>query len=270
MLTTNMGNDEMRRLSYYFLMITILVGCTRKLESFVLKEFNGSTQKDDSICVIDFSKLTDFEWDTLYFFSAGYDYAVMELPKNPQLPYHEYSDYYVFFNKDRLVYYEIISIPYPGDWYLIKPREPIITNSASIFKIGKDNALFFVKKISKRSFRLTPKYYIDLIANRIKGIEKYSLKKLGKNNFAYTKESALKIITNAVYLEHKPILGVDVYLLNDSTLTTTQDKWIYDDVNNLKEGKLYIENTLVESMEFICNFETKKGIPLFTIQIDME
>lgn len=260
----------MRRLSYFFLMITILVGCTRKLESFVLKEFNGCTKENDSICVIDFSELTDFEWDTLYFFGAGYgySYAVMELPNNPQLPYHEYSDYYVFYNGERLMYYEIISIPYPGDGYLIKPREPIITNSASIFKISRDRALFFVKKTSKKSFRLTPKYYIDLIANRIKGIEKYSLKKLGKKNFAYTKESALEIITNTVNIEHRPILGVDVYLLNDSTLTATQDKWLYNGVNNWEEGRLYLENTLIKSKEFICNYETKKGIPLFTIQIN--
>ena len=57
--------------------------------------------------------------------------------------------------------------------------------------------------------------------------EYYSLMDLGIEGYAFPYQEALKIVRKCKLLAI-PILGCDVYSMNDSTIESTSDNWYYN------------------------------------------
>lgn len=62
-------------------------------------------------------------------------------------------------------------------------------------------------------------------------MSKYSLENIGVNGVAYSKDEAIRIAYN-YNQSNTPILGGDVYILEDDQIRITYDNWYCDQMDN--------------------------------------
>ena len=97
--------------------------------------------------------------------------------------------------------------------------------------------------------------------------EYYSLKNLGIEGYAFPYQEALKIVQ--IYkLLVIPILGGDVYSMNNSTIENSDDNWYYDRTPN-ESYYNYAQNSCNKSESYIKSFKDYSfDRPLFSFVIE--
>ena len=97
--------------------------------------------------------------------------------------------------------------------------------------------------------------------------EYYSLKNLGIEGYAFPYQEALKIVQICKLLVI-PILGGDVYSMNNSTIENSDDNWYYD--RTLNESYYnYAQNSCNKSESYIKFFKDYSfDRPLFSFVIE--
>lgn len=83
--------------------------------------------------------------------------------------------------------------------------------------------------------------------------EYYSLKNLGIEGYAFPYQEALKIVQICKLLVI-PILGGDVYSMNNSTIENSDDNWYYDRTPN-ESYYNYAQNSCNKSESYIKSFK---------------
>ena len=97
--------------------------------------------------------------------------------------------------------------------------------------------------------------------------EYYSLKNLGIEGYAFPYQEALKIVQICKLLVI-PILGGDVYSMNNSTIENSDDNWYYDRTPN-ESYYNYVQNSCNKSESYIRTFKNHScDRPLFSFVIE--
>ena len=97
--------------------------------------------------------------------------------------------------------------------------------------------------------------------------EYYSLKNLGIEGYAFLYQEALKIVQICKLLVI-PILGGDVYSMNNSTIENSDDNWYYDRTPN-ESYYNYAQNSCNKSESYIKSFKDYSfDRPLFSFVIE--
>ena len=97
--------------------------------------------------------------------------------------------------------------------------------------------------------------------------EYYSLKHLGIEGYAFPEKEALKIVQICKLLVI-PILGGDVYSMNNSTIENSDDNWYYDRTPN-ESYYNYAQNSCNKSESYIKSFKDYSfDRPLFSFVIE--
>ena len=97
--------------------------------------------------------------------------------------------------------------------------------------------------------------------------EYYSLKNLGIEGYAFPYQEALKIVQICKLLVI-PILGGDVYSMNNSTIENSDDNWYYDRTPN-ESYYNYAQNSCNKSESYIKSFKYYSfDWPLFSFVIE--
>ena len=97
--------------------------------------------------------------------------------------------------------------------------------------------------------------------------EYYSLKNLGIEGYAFPYQEALKIVQICKLLVI-PILGGDVYSMNNSTIENSDDNWYYDRTPN-ESYYNYAQNSCNKSESYIKSFKDYSfDRPLFSFVIE--
>ena len=97
--------------------------------------------------------------------------------------------------------------------------------------------------------------------------EYYSLKNLGIEGYAFPYQEALKIVQICKLLVI-PILGGDVYSMNNSTIENSDDNWYYDRTPNESYCN-YAQNSCNKSESYIKSFKDYSfDRPLFSFVIE--
>ena len=97
--------------------------------------------------------------------------------------------------------------------------------------------------------------------------EYYSLKNLGIEGYAFPYQEALKIVQICKLLVI-PILGGDVYSMNNSTIENSDDNWYYDRTPN-ESYYNYAQNSCNKSESYIKSFKDYSfDRPLFSFIIE--
>ncbi len=87
--------------------------------------------------------------------------------------------------------------------------------------------------------------------------EYYSLKNLGIEGYAFPCQEALKIV-HLCKLLAIPILGGDVYCMNNSAIEYSDDNWFYDRTPN-ESYYDYVQNSCNKSESYIRSFKSHFG-----------
>ena len=97
--------------------------------------------------------------------------------------------------------------------------------------------------------------------------EYYSLKILGIEGYAFPYQEAIKIVQLCKLLEI-PILGGDVYSMNNSAIESSDDNWYYDRAPN-ESYYDYVQNSCKKSESYIRNFKNHFcDRPLFSFVLE--
>lgn len=95
----------------------------------------------------------------------------------------------------------------------------------------------------------------------------YSLSPLGINTYAFSKDQALHVIS-ILRDSCIPILGGDVYCLNNGVITDNYDNW-YCNLNEGESKEHFIERSYFIAKKYIENYkENGSGKNLFSIVAD--
>lgn len=97
--------------------------------------------------------------------------------------------------------------------------------------------------------------------------EYYSLKNLGIEGYAFPYQEALKIVQICKFLVI-PILGGDVYSMNNSTIENSDDNWYYDRTPN-ESFYDYVQNSCNKSESYIRTLKNHScDRPLFSFVLE--
>ena len=97
--------------------------------------------------------------------------------------------------------------------------------------------------------------------------EYYSLKNLGIEGYAFPYQEALKIVQICKLLVI-PILGGDVYSMNNSTIENSNDNWYYDRLPD-ESFYDYVQNSCNKSESYIRTFKNHScDRPLFSFVLE--
>ena len=97
--------------------------------------------------------------------------------------------------------------------------------------------------------------------------EYYPLKNLGVEGYAFPYQEALQIVQICKLLEI-PILGGDVYSMNNSTIESSDDNWYYDRAPH-ESYYDYVQNSCNKSESYIRNFKSHSCVrPLFSFVLE--
>lgn len=141
----------MKKIFKYIFVLFIMASCHNKND--IDQIVKDHWQQDNVNCVIDFSTCFDFEWDTMYYFSAKY--SLEEINK-------ELGFEFVFFEDvaDRVIFVYKKNIVYHQDWFC-KPedslRGTVFMSKTGKQKYSKNNAKFSFTK-NGNAFVLHPLY----------------------------------------------------------------------------------------------------------------
>ena len=136
----------MRRIVYVFLFLSFFScnqGFEDKLETKI-QELCG----DNNSCKLDMSKVTDFEWDKMYFFELGCS-SIIDSIIGTKFIYVDMSRVLIFTKANKVVYYEIH--PEKPDIRKVDfcvPEDPTHINCEKCYiALSHENAIFNVQKI---------------------------------------------------------------------------------------------------------------------------
>ena len=97
--------------------------------------------------------------------------------------------------------------------------------------------------------------------------EYYSLKNLGVEGYAFPYQEALKLVQICKLLAI-PILGGDVYSMNNSTIKNSDNNWYYDRAPHESYYE-YVQNSCNKSESYIRTFKTHScDRPLFSFVLE--
>jgi hypothetical protein len=139
----------MRSTNIFLLTFGLLFGSclnSSNVDSIILNEYEKCSEINN--CVVDFSNIMKFDWDTMYYFSAAN--SLEEVNKEIGFELKEFTDIgdrIIFLNKSNLVYHE--------EWFP-NPSEPlkgvVFKTDLKKFKIDRQNARFKVMKEGEALF----------------------------------------------------------------------------------------------------------------------
>lgn len=89
-----------------------------------------------------------------------------------------------------------------------------------------------------------------------------SLTVIGVRNWALDREKALNALTKLAKI-NVPVLGGDVYSVQDGVIDSTYDNW-YCNRNNLESDSAYMERSISAARDYILKFKPHKSM-LFAI-----
>lgn len=110
------------------------------IDSIVAKQWEQCNKNLN--CVVDFSNVMGFEWDTMCFYSVGN--SLDDIEKDLGFVYEQWTDI-----GDRVIFLHKGKIVYQKDWFptVDKPVEGIVfLTDLKKFRITKSNAKFKIKK----------------------------------------------------------------------------------------------------------------------------
>lgn len=92
------------RLILSIFILSILCGCNNTLETQIAKKIK---QCDGKECEMNLREITDFEWDTAYFFDIPASQAVINKVIGVDFKtYKEFTRPFIFMKRKKIVYYE--------------------------------------------------------------------------------------------------------------------------------------------------------------------
>lgn len=114
-----------------------------------------------------------------------------------------------------------------------------------------------IENIAVHNLTMKGQKICDILNERLLAPNSYSLESIGVNGIAYPKNEAIKIVD--CYLQsNTPILGGDVYILENGTIKSSNDSW-YCDSNDLEKQSDYVIRSHKETIEYITKYpETGK------------
>ena len=128
-------------------------GCFTKndIDKIVLSEWKKCKNEYEK-CIVDFSNLMPFEWDTLYYYTGAVLIEDIEKEIGTRIPYEDVGSRIIFMKDGKITYYKEW-FPYPEP----KPDEPLVfaiegnklklDTSNAIFRVEKKNNLLFLYPI---------------------------------------------------------------------------------------------------------------------------
>lgn len=132
----------MKKYILILLITPLLLGCsdTNIVDKAVFKKWKKC--KDDSECIIDFTEITNFQWDTVCFYSGALSLDEINLDLGFDLKTSADS-------RDRLVFLKEGKFVYQVEWYFHaseKVEEVAFSREERKFKISKQHAKFRIEK----------------------------------------------------------------------------------------------------------------------------
>lgn len=133
-------------------LILSLNSCTNRndFDNILVEEFQKCSSQDN--CEVDFSKIMNFEWDTMYYFSLSN--SIEDIEKVLGFTYNQWEDIgdrVIFVNKGKIVYqkewFPIADQPLEGTVFITDLKSFKVNNSDAKFKIYKQGNIFFLEKI---------------------------------------------------------------------------------------------------------------------------
>jgi hypothetical protein len=128
-----------------------LLSCSNKNDFDYIVADKYQQCEENTICVIDFSALMWFEWDTMCFYSGAN--SLDEINKDLGFELEEYidvGDRIIFLNKGKVVYYQEWfpepSKPLEGTVFVTDLKKIRLPKSDTKFKIKKEGKAFFLEK----------------------------------------------------------------------------------------------------------------------------
>ncbi|MFV0290247.1 MAG: hypothetical protein ACK5IJ_05020 [Mangrovibacterium sp.] len=138
----------MKRINILILLSSILFfnACSNRndLDDIVANEFEKCPEQSNN-CVVDFSKIMKFEWDTMYYFSGAN--SLEDIKKELGFSYNQWEDIgdrVIFLNKGKIVYQK---------YWFSNPSEElkgvVFATDLKTFKVDKSNAKFKIREQGK-------------------------------------------------------------------------------------------------------------------------
>lgn len=113
-------------------------------DNILANEFEKcSEQRDD--CVVDFSKIMKFEWDTMYYFSGSN--SLEDINKSLGFDFKQFTDI-----ADRVIFLNRGKVVYQKEWFSNPSKElqgVVFATNLKTFKVDKSNAKFKIAKQGK-------------------------------------------------------------------------------------------------------------------------
>lgn len=131
-----------------FILSLFLFNCSNKrdIDEVVIKTYEKCSNRNK--CIIDFAKIMDFQWDTMYYFSSANSLEDINVGLGFEYQYFlDIGDRVIFLNNNKIVYHK--------EWFPNPdvPFEGIVFDiDSKKMKLNKFNAKFVVRQIDKIYF----------------------------------------------------------------------------------------------------------------------
>lgn len=138
------NNRIMKRINILILSsILFFSACSNRndFDDIVANEFETCSEQRNN-CVVDFSKIMKFEWDTMYYFSGAN--SLEDINKSLGFELKEFTDI-----GDRIIFLNNGKVVYQKEWFLNPSEElkgVVFATDLKTFKVDKSNAKFEIIK----------------------------------------------------------------------------------------------------------------------------
>lgn len=127
-------------------LVLLFSACSSRgdFDSIVENEFEKCSDQNAN-CVVDFSKIMRFEWDTMYYFSGVN--SLGDINKTLGFNFKQFTDI-----GDRVIFLNNGKVVYQKEWFPNpneKLQEVVFTTDLKTFKVDKSNAKFKIIKQGK-------------------------------------------------------------------------------------------------------------------------
>jgi len=132
---------------FIVLLSVFIVSCSNDVDKLVAKQWDECKDKEN--CIVDFSKIINKDWDTMYYFTNALSFEEINSKLGFYLyKYKDVGDRIIFLKQYstycKIVYYKEW-FPYPE----MKTEEIFIDDVDGMLKVGKLNSKFKVTKQGK-------------------------------------------------------------------------------------------------------------------------
>ncbi len=113
-------------------------------DNIVANNFEECTEQNNN-CIVDFSKIMKFEWDTMYYFSGAN--SLEDINKSLGFEFKEFTDI-----GDRIIFLNNGKVVYQKEWFPNPSEElkgVVFVTDLKTFKVDKSNAKFKISKQGK-------------------------------------------------------------------------------------------------------------------------